>query len=981
MVSRLRSSNGDNVEAAMVTQGGSSSPPRSMRCQSRAAAACCLVAAFVTLAMKLPLSLVSTPLQAPPPPPSAFSSPRPRSPDFLNNLGGHRRPHSGPHFPEPAVVYDRSAPIPRHIYLTARRSTAAIDERIQAIAAMHPGFNVSFFDDRAARRFLRSPPLGSPFELTFLRLRIGPQRADFLRYCLLYVRGGIYLDVDNWPQVPLTALLERDADFVSALHVGSNKAYDGDVQFKAKAIHNGILVARAGSPLLLHLMQHMMAHPQPEKTSWAPLPYHFFIRYFYVHLVSSLGVPELFPNTTYTLRHHPNQQEHQQLMLQGIVEERVVLLDTNSSEIVYGRPPKREPAQPFAPLVMAEYDVPKLPFDVHTKVIRRAGMYARRNNSKPWASTGRMNPTTAVARTPLVNDALRVPRCVPRNVWTKTPTREQAVSGRTEPRYVARRSCSYETNEADIAVGVFHCLSHEKGRIADLRSTWGGRNDSVQVAFMASAVAQGQTSLPNSSMIYTAAKKDDYGSTLEKGLLGLRGLVEKFPDAKWYMVLGDDVFLDAPNMAHALSAFNPDEEWCLAQCNAMSFGAERMVGGTYWRIFGGAPIITSRALTHRLVPFLSSYNDLLKTKQGINIPHHAHDLHFTKIMQLEGGGPHRITHLDGIYSLASGPYLGCPEGRSKPQNIPPTEPTCPRERRFLPKGTMQPWPAAIHQVRSGPYMTWHGALFKQVHVCNAVAAAAAAATVDDARKAEVGRSAVVFGVSSSEYGHVTRKGWGRDVNVVQLPEEWKHPGQAPPGNELLAAHPNASWYVIVADGMYVNHIGLRALLDGLGPLEGGAVSIIGDIASLNKTGYILSRSFMELIVGGITTSESSDGTSDEETIREHASAESLFISTLNGEDKDKKAVKRNVIVTDAFIPHPRIPRRKQIPQKWSQEVPRICAAMFSTNVDLRQLEWGYRESPRSLAHLVLGAAGTSSGGGRGWRYRGGLQGPVVPRRS
>ena len=57
-------------------------------------------------------------------------------------------------------------------------------------------------------------------------------------------------------------------------------------------------------------------------------------------------------------------------------------------------------------------------------------------------------------------------------------------------------------------------------------------------------------------------------------------------DAKWYAVLGDDVFLDGPNLAAALSAFDPSEEWCLTQCSAMSYGAKRMVEGTYWRIFG-----------------------------------------------------------------------------------------------------------------------------------------------------------------------------------------------------------------------------------------------------------------------------------------------------------------------------------------------------------------------------------------------------------
>ena len=111
-------------------------------------------------------------------------------------------------------------------------------------------------------------------------------------------------------------------------------------------------------------------------------------------------------------------------------------------------------------------------------------------------------------------------------------------------------------------------------------------------------------------MIYTPTQNDAYQSTLTKGLVGLQA-IQKFPDAKWFAIMGDDVFVDGPNLASALSAFNPNEEWCLAQCN-FDKDAEALTRGTSWRIFGGAPIITSQSLTKRLARFLLRYHELVQ---------------------------------------------------------------------------------------------------------------------------------------------------------------------------------------------------------------------------------------------------------------------------------------------------------------------------------------------------------------------------------
>ena len=63
---------------------------------------------------------------------------------------------------------------------------------------------------------------------------------------------------------------------------------------------------------------------------------------------------------------------------------------------------------------------------------------------------------------------------------------------------------------------------------------------------------------------------------------------------KWYAILGDDLHLQAANLAGLLSAFDPDEDWAITQA-----GVSAKHG---FRSFGGAGIVTSRALTARLAP-------------------------------------------------------------------------------------------------------------------------------------------------------------------------------------------------------------------------------------------------------------------------------------------------------------------------------------------------------------------------------------------
>jgi hypothetical protein len=57
-----------------------------------------------------------------------------------------------------------------------------------------------------------------------------------------------------------------------------------------------------------------------------------------------------------------------------------------------------------------------------------------------------------------------------------------------------------------------------------------------------------------------------------------------------------------------LSAFDPEEEWCLVEAGVAQRNKAKTTDGSAWRIYGGAPVVTSVALTRRLAPFLKAFS-------------------------------------------------------------------------------------------------------------------------------------------------------------------------------------------------------------------------------------------------------------------------------------------------------------------------------------------------------------------------------------
>ena len=253
-------------------------------------------------------------------------------------------------------------------------------------------------------------------------------------------------------------------------------------------------------------------------------------------------------------------------------------------------------------------------------------------------------------------------------------------SGPFRGRGVLRRTCRYATAEDDVLVGVWHARRTEP-RLRWILDSWGfGRRN---VVFLGQA-DDSSACLP---VLGTGAPKDDFQSTLHKGLMGLARMYDEHPEKKWYVVVGDDTYVNLRNLARVFSAFDAARPWCISEVTNIS---------KYWykglRMNGGAGVATSRAFVAKLRPLLPRLVETLAAEAAAGRKRllNMHDLVFGNLTWSLGLN---VTHADGLYSQ-SPIYYQSIDGPGQMVH----------RRSHLSSGLVSR-PGVLHYV-TGPFMPW-----------------------------------------------------------------------------------------------------------------------------------------------------------------------------------------------------------------------------------------------------------------------------------
>lgn len=70
-------------------------------------------------------------------------------------------------------------------------------------------YKINFYDDEDCRQFLKTY-YGESYVRKFDMIEKGAHKADFFRYCLLYIKGGIYMDIKLIPKINFNLLFNHE---------------------------------------------------------------------------------------------------------------------------------------------------------------------------------------------------------------------------------------------------------------------------------------------------------------------------------------------------------------------------------------------------------------------------------------------------------------------------------------------------------------------------------------------------------------------------------------------------------------------------------------------------------------------------------------------------------------------------------------------------------------------------------------------------
>jgi len=133
--------------------------------------------------------------------------------------------------------------IPKTIMQTCASKDKLTPQMVNAMRTWrdkNPGWDYELFDNNECVEFIKKYFNNDTLK-AFNNLIPGAFKADLFRYCYLYIKGGVYSDIDNICLVPLNSFLRDDDTFVSV----KDRMVDGQ-----DLIYNAFIAVEKNHPVL-----------------------------------------------------------------------------------------------------------------------------------------------------------------------------------------------------------------------------------------------------------------------------------------------------------------------------------------------------------------------------------------------------------------------------------------------------------------------------------------------------------------------------------------------------------------------------------------------------------------------------------------------------------------------------------------------------------------------------------------------------------
>ena len=112
---------------------------------------------------------------------------------------------------------------------------------------------------------------------TFQYLSKGAHKADLARYCILYIYGGVYLDIKSELVIPLSDIFKDKDTFYTVISCTVNTGI-----YQGKSLYQGIISSRPNNPLYLSLIDYIISKCNP-------LMYHDFCMDMYTQIYMDIN--------------------------------------------------------------------------------------------------------------------------------------------------------------------------------------------------------------------------------------------------------------------------------------------------------------------------------------------------------------------------------------------------------------------------------------------------------------------------------------------------------------------------------------------------------------------------------------------------------------------------------------------------------------------------------------------------------------------
>jgi mannosyltransferase OCH1-like enzyme len=151
--------------------------------------------------------------------------------------------------------------IPLTVYLTWKNKDlpSKMNENIILLKNNNPEFRYYLYDDNDCREFIKNY-FTEEVSNTYDKLIPGPFKADLWRYCVLYINGGIYMDIKL-----------NTANNFKLIDLTDKEYFVRDIEYSHSGIYNAFMVCKKGNEKLKKCIERIVKNVQDNYYGWSDL--------------------------------------------------------------------------------------------------------------------------------------------------------------------------------------------------------------------------------------------------------------------------------------------------------------------------------------------------------------------------------------------------------------------------------------------------------------------------------------------------------------------------------------------------------------------------------------------------------------------------------------------------------------------------------------------------------------------------------------